>query len=105
MGNVMGNVEWVSKDFRSSARLSIASTGHKNMYISLGLLKSNFEAKGGIVGGAVDLGKIETFCQLKEDRNMEPLHKLGIQLDVVEVRVDYMGSSILMGRIRYVKEL
>ena len=31
MGNVMGSVDWISKDFRSSARLSIASTGHKKV--------------------------------------------------------------------------
>ena len=33
MGNVMGSVDWISKDFRSSARLSIASTGHKKVSI------------------------------------------------------------------------
>lgn len=55
------------------------------MYISVGLNKSNFEAKAGIVGGAINLGRIDTFCQLKEDSGIEPFHKLGIQLDVVEV--------------------
>ena len=37
MGNVMGNVEWLSKNIRSEGRFSIGSTGHKNMYIGLGL--------------------------------------------------------------------
>ena len=99
MGNVMGNVDWISKDFRSSARLSIASTGHKNMQISLGLNGSNFEAKAGIVGGSVNVGRINTICQLKEDKDVEPYHKLGLQLDAVEVRFDYMGTSVMMGRI------
>ena len=101
MGNVMGNVEWVSKDFRAGARLSISSTGHKNMFLSLGLNGSNFEAKSGIVGGAFNLGRIETFCQLREDSEIEPFHKLGVQLDVIEVRVDYMSTSVLMGRISH----
>jgi hypothetical protein len=99
MGNVMGNVDWISKDFRSTARLSIASTGHKNMQISLGLNGSNFEAKAGIVGGSVNVGRIDTFCQLVEDKDVEPYHKLGLKLDAVEVRFDYMGTSVLMGRI------
>ncbi len=101
MGNVMGNVEWVSKDFRACSRLSISSTGHKNMFISLGLNGSNFEAKSGIVGGAFNLGRIETFCQLREDSGIEPFHKMGVHLDVIEVRVDYMSTSVLMGRISH----
>ena len=63
------------------------------------LLGSNFEAKSGIIGGAISLGKIDTFCQLKEDSGIEPFHKVGIQLDVIEVRIDYMSTSVLMGRI------
>lgn len=50
MGNVMGNVTWQTKDFRSEGRLSIGSTGHKNIYNSLGLAGSTLDAKGGIVG-------------------------------------------------------
>ena len=47
MGNVMGNVDWISKDFKSEGRLSIGSTGHKNMLISVGLSGSKLEAKAG----------------------------------------------------------
>ena len=36
MGNVMGNVEWNSKDFRSEGRLSIGSTGHKKPLLFFG---------------------------------------------------------------------
>lgn len=103
MGNVMGNVDWISKNLHSQARLSIASTGHKNMAITLGLNESNFEAKAGIVGGAINIGKVETFCQLKEDSGTEPFHKFALQLDVMEIKFDYMGSSILMGRISHLK--
>ena len=103
MGNVMGSVDWISKDFRSSARLSIASTGHKKVKryaqsskrlfatsqalffkvrLSLGLNGSNFEAKGGIVGGSVNVGRINTLCQLNEDMDVEPFHKLGLQVGI-----------------------
>jgi hypothetical protein len=101
MGNVMGNVDWISKDFRSSARLSIASSGHKNMHIDLGLNGSRFDAKAGIVGGSINLGRINTYCQLKEDNGIEPFHKLVVQLDVIEVRFDYMGTSVLMARLSH----
>jgi hypothetical protein len=103
MGNVMGNVDWVSKDFNAAARLSIASTGHKNLFLSLGLTGSFFEAKSGIIGGAINLGRIDTFCQLKEDSGIEPFHKLCIQLDAIEIRFDYMSTSVLMGRISDLK--
>ena len=42
---------------KSSCRgqLSIASAGHKDMSISAGLGKSKLEARGGIVGGHIDM--------------------------------------------------
>ncbi len=101
MGNVMGNVDWISKDFRSEGRLSIGSTGHKNMFITLGLSGSKLEAKAGIVGGAIDLGRIDTYVHLREDNGVEPFHQFGLSLDAMEVRFDYMSTSVLMGRISH----
>ena len=101
MGNVMGNVDWNSKDFRSEGRLSIDSTGHKKIYISLGLSSSKLEAKGGFVGGAIDLGRVHTYCHLKEDKGIEPFHQVALQLDVAEVRFDYMSNNVTMGRISH----
>ena len=101
MGNVMGNVDWISKDFKSEGRLSIGSTGHKNMFISVGLSGSKLEAKAGIVGGAIDLGHIDTYVHLREDKGTEPVHKCGLQLDVMEVKFDYMSTSVLMGRVSH----
>lgn len=101
MGNVMGNVDWISKDFRSEGRLSIGSTGHKNMFISLGLSGSKLEAKAGIVGGAIDLGRIDTYVHLREDNGTEPFHQFELQFDVMEVKFDYMSTSVLMGRVSH----
>ena len=103
MGNVMGNVDWTSKDFRSEGRLSFNSTGHKNMFISLGLNSSTLEAKAGIVGGSIDLGRIDTYCHFKEDSGIEPFHELGLQLDVIAIRFDYMSNCALMGRISHLE--
>lgn len=101
MGNVMGNVVWISKDFTSDGRLSIGSNGHKDLYIGLGLKASSLEAKGGIIGGSVNIGKIDTYLRVMENSGTEPKHKIGARLDVMEVRVDYMGTSVLMGRISH----
>merc|ERR1719228_111913 len=103
MGNVMGNVLWVSKDFTSEGRLSIGSTGHKNMFIGLGLKGSSLEAKGGIIGGCIDIGKIDTYCRVLEDSGAEPQHNLGARLDAMEIRFDYMGTSVLMGRVSHLE--
>ena len=36
---------------------------------------------------------------VSEDPGHEPDHKAGIQFHTLESRMDYMGSSVLMGRI------
>jgi Fragile site-associated protein C-terminus len=99
MGNVMGNVSWLTKDFKAEGRLSIGSTGHKDMYIGIGLEGSGLDAKGGIVGGTIELSGIHTSLAIREDPGMEPDHRLAVQLRALECRLDYMGTSVLMGRV------
>lgn len=99
MGNVMGNVTWQTKDFRSEGRLSIGSTGHKNMYIALGLGGSSLDAKGGIVGGTIEIAHIDTYVHIREEPNTEPDHTVGLKLHALELRLDYMGTSVLMCRV------
>lgn len=99
MGNVMGNVSWLTKDFKAEGRLSIGSTGHKNMYIGVGLEGSGLDAKGGIVGGTIELSGIHTSLAIREDPGTEPDHRMAINLQVLECRLDYMGTSVLMGRV------
>ncbi|XP_053666304.1 bridge-like lipid transfer protein family member 1 [Anopheles marshallii] len=99
MGNVMGNIVWLTKAFRSDGRLSIGSTGHKNMYIGVGLGGSSLDAKGGIVGGTIDLNRIDTYIHIREDPGSEPDHKVGIKLMALELKFDYMGTSVLMTRV------
>jgi hypothetical protein len=103
MGNVMGNVVWISKDFTSEGRLSIGSNGHKDLFIGLGLKCSSLEAKGGIIGGGINIGKIDTYVRVLENSGKEPKHKLGAKLDAMEVKIDYMGTSVLMGRVSYLE--
>ncbi|XP_031778307.1 transmembrane protein KIAA1109 isoform X11 [Nasonia vitripennis] len=99
MGNVMGNVSWMTKDFRSDGRLSIGSTGHKNLYIGIGLGGSSLDAKGGIVGGIIELSKIDTYIHICEEPDTEPDHTVGLKLFALELRLDYMGTSVLMSRV------
>lgn len=69
------------------------------MYIGFGLGGSTLDAKGGIVGGTIDLNKINTYTHISEEQGVEPHHKLGLTLAAMELRLDYMGTSILMTRI------
>jgi hypothetical protein len=96
---VMGNVVWLTRAFRSEGRLSIGSIGHKDMYIGIGLGGSALDAKGGIVGGTIELSKIDTHIHIREEPGMEPDHKVGVKLMALELRLDYMGTSVLMTRI------
>lgn len=93
MGNVMGNVVWTTKGFQANGRLSIGSSGHKDMYIGLGLGGSNLEAKGGIVGGIIEISTINTYLKIKEDPGTEPDHTFGVKLFACQSRLDYMGNE------------
>lgn len=99
MGNVMGNTTWLSRGFKSEGRFSIDSSGHKGYIVKLGLDASSLDAKGGIVGGIIELSNIETEFNVKEDRGKEPSHALKLKLHTLQMRLDYMGTSILMLRI------
>lgn len=82
MGNVMGNVSWMTKDFRSDGRLSIGSTGHKNLYIGIGLGGSSLDAKGGIVGGTIELSRIDTYSKFFKYLNSRTLTNLIIEFNL-----------------------
>nr|XP_042899305.1 transmembrane protein KIAA1109 isoform X2 [Parasteatoda tepidariorum] len=99
MGNVMGNTTWLTRDFKSQGRLSIGSSGHKNLFLSVGLEVSTLDSKGGIVGGTIELSHIDTCMHLKEDWGQEPDHTVALKLGALESRLDYMGTSVLMGRV------
>ncbi|KAF8784884.1 Transmembrane protein KIAA1109 like protein [Argiope bruennichi] len=99
MGNVMGNTTWLTRDFKSQGRLSIGSSGHKNLFLSIGLEGSTLDSKGGIVGGTIELSRIDTCMHLKEEWGQEPDHTVALKLGALESRLDYMGTSVLMGRV------
>lgn len=69
------------------------------MHIGIGLGGSTLDAKGGIVGGTFELNKINTHIHIREEPKVEPHHTIGIQLLALELRLDYMGTSVLMARI------
>jgi hypothetical protein len=60
MSNVMGKVEWNTKDVSSTGRLTLTSEGKKTLFFSLGLQKSIFQAEQGIVGGLIRLQNLRT---------------------------------------------
>lgn len=99
MGNVMGNTTWLTRGFRSEGRVSIDSSGHKRFTVGLGLDGSVLDAKGGIVGGIIELSAIEMQLEVKEDRGKEPDHQVKLKLHTLQKRLDYMGTSVLMLRI------
>ena len=69
------------------------------MHIGIGLEGSGLDAKGGIVGGTIELSGIHTSLSIREDPGIEPDHRMSVKLQVLECRLDYMGTSVLMGRV------
>lgn len=99
MGNVMGNTSWLTRGFKSQGRLAVDSTGHKDLDLSVDLDGSSLDAKGGIVGGTIELSQIHTHMGLQEHWRQEPVHTMHVSLWASESRLDYMGSSVLMARL------
>ncbi|XP_027856720.1 bridge-like lipid transfer protein family member 1 isoform X7 [Xiphophorus couchianus] len=97
MSNVMGNNTWTTSGLKSQGRLSVGSNRDREISMSVGLGRSKLDSKGGVVGGNIDVNTLEMVAHISEHPNQQPGHKIQITMGSTEARVDYMGSSILMG--------
>nr|XP_020464363.1 uncharacterized protein KIAA1109 homolog isoform X3 [Monopterus albus] len=97
MSNVMGNNTWTTSGLKSQGRLSVGSNRDREISMSIGLGRSKLDSKGGVVGGNIDVNTLEMVSHISEHPNQQPSHKIQITMGSTEARVDYMGSSILMG--------
>ncbi|ESO10149.1 hypothetical protein HELRODRAFT_190394 [Helobdella robusta] len=99
MSNAMGNTVWTTKGLQCRGRLMIDSAGFKNVNMFAGLNSSKLEAKGGIIGGLIELQNVSGQALVKEVPDKEPKHRINTSLHILEMRLDYMGSTILITRI------
>ncbi|XP_075472009.1 bridge-like lipid transfer protein family member 1 isoform X4 [Ascaphus truei] len=97
MSNVMGNTTWTTSGLKSQGRLSVGSNRDREISMSVGLGRSQLDSRGGVVGGTIDVNTLEMVAHISEHPNQQPSHKIQITMGSTETRVDYMGSSILMG--------
>ncbi|XP_053559592.1 bridge-like lipid transfer protein family member 1 isoform X3 [Bombina bombina] len=97
MSNVMGNTTWTTSGLKSQGRLSVGSNRDREINMSVGLGRSQLDSRGGVVGGTIDVNTLEMVVHISEHPNQQPSHKIQITMGSTETRVDYMGSSILMG--------
>ncbi|MEQ2177258.1 hypothetical protein GOODEAATRI_001872 [Goodea atripinnis] len=103
---------WTTSGLKSQGRLSVGSNRDREISMSVGLGRSKLDSKGGVVGGNIDVNTLEMVCKYSPDifctsltrqlswtshPNQQPSHKIQITMGSTEARVDYMGSSILMG--------
>ncbi|CAF1031213.1 unnamed protein product [Adineta ricciae] len=107
MSNVMGKVEWNTKNVSSTGRLTLTSKGKRTFFISLGLQNSILQAEQGIVGGMIRLKNLRTtgyiFQELRDRIILvDASHSVDILTEAIEIRLDYMGSPTLMGRICHI---
>ncbi|XP_045512611.1 transmembrane protein KIAA1109 homolog isoform X1 [Pieris brassicae] len=99
MGNVMGNVSWQSRSLGASGRLSIGSTHHRHMVVRVSLAGSALDARGGIVGGAISLAALDAHVHVEEEPGSNPAHVCGVRLAALELRLEYMGTPVLLARL------
>lgn len=60
MSNVMGKVDWNTKDVDATASLKLTSEGQRTVFLALGLQNSVFQAEQGIIGGIIRLKNVRT---------------------------------------------
>lgn len=97
MSNVMGNTTWTTSGLKSQGRLSVGSSRDREISMSVGLGRSQLDSRGGVVGGTIDVNALDMVAHLSEHPGQQPSHKIQVTMGSTEARVDYMGSSILMG--------
>jgi len=51
---------WSTRDLKSQGRFSIDSSGYTNMKILAGLGGSKLDARGGIIGGSIELQQLDS---------------------------------------------
>ena len=89
---------WKTREVKSTGRLSIDSNGHKNLKISAGLGGSSFDSRGGVVGGAIDLQDLSTFCESVIDIHQScchcwPQHLLWVSYRYTPVLLSLLTSA------------
>lgn len=60
MSNVMGKVEWNTKNISSTASITLSNEGTRTYHFSVGLQSSTLQAEQGIVGGLIRLKNVRT---------------------------------------------
>lgn len=89
----------------------------QDVIMTCGLEKSTLSAKGGIIGGQIELQNLKATCKnfglclmcklliiyskgrLTDPADREPLHKLCVHIDAMEGRIEYMGTICMMGQL------
>nr|XP_026696686.1 transmembrane protein KIAA1109 [Ciona intestinalis] len=99
MSNVMGHTVWSCDELKTNGKLNIHSGGDKNVFLSCGLKNSQLSARGGIIGGQIELQELHANCHLMDPEGKDPLHKILVKMHSLDGRIEYMGSCVMMGRL------
>ncbi|CAK9293631.1 unnamed protein product [Gordionus sp. m RMFG-2023] len=102
MGNVMGNVNWNSQGWELHSRIYLNSDHKKNVLFSFGLKQSVLDAKSGIVGGDMEMKNFFQTINIITNPYQILTHDANAMLVVLQIRMDYMGSTILIARISHI---
>uniref|UniRef100_A0A1A9WZJ0 FSA_C domain-containing protein n=1 Tax=Glossina brevipalpis TaxID=37001 RepID=A0A1A9WZJ0_9MUSC len=69
------------------------------LWVFIEVVSFSSDAKGGIVGDSFEVSKINTRFHIKEESGIEPYHTMGLSFMALELKLDYMGTSVLMTRV------
>ena len=71
----------------------------QDLFLSCNLKNSQLSARGGIIGGNIELKQLYANCRLLEPSATEPRHKLFVMMHSLDGRIEYMGGCIMMGKL------
>eukprot|EP00111_Clytia_hemisphaerica_P008655 TCONS_00025304-protein len=99
MGNTMGQATWSTNDLRTNASVLINNIGLSSASIDLSVRQGALDAHGGVIGGYIEVYEIAVDGKFVENYGDTPFHYANIAMSKGEVRLDYMGSSIVMASL------
>ncbi|XP_065669615.1 bridge-like lipid transfer protein family member 1 isoform X3 [Hydra vulgaris] len=95
-GNVMGQVVWNTSDLRLNVGILVNNMGLKTNTAELLMRQSSFNTHGGVIGGSIEVQDINAIGKFSENIKDIVSHKASLIMKSAEIRLDYMGSCIIM---------
>jgi hypothetical protein len=92
----MGQASWNTQDLNANCNILLNNTGKRTGQFDVSVQKCKLTATGGVIGIQTDLDDIKSEMEFAENLGFIPNHSVASTVKSLELRLDYMGASIIM---------